>query len=76
MKIRYTLHVLERVRQRGISREEVESCLRSPGRIVRGRVSRCVKRLNNKALVVIFRVENDAIIVITAYRTSKLQKYL
>lgn len=54
----------------------MRAALRSPDKMIRGRVSRCVKRLNNKALVVIFGVENDAIIVITAYRTSKLQKYL
>ncbi len=30
MKIRYTLHAVERMKQRGISREEVEDCLSNP----------------------------------------------
>ena len=76
MKIRYTLHALERMRQRGIGREDVEACLKGPDRIIEDKESKCVKKLDNKVLVVVYRVEAGAIIVITAYRTSKLHKYL
>ena len=76
MKIRYTLHAIERMRQRGISREEVKVCLNNPDKIIEGKESKCVKKLNNKALIVVYRMEADAIIVITAYRTSKLHRYL
>ena len=76
MKIRYTLHAIERMKQRGISREEIETCLNNPDKIIEGKESKCVKKLGDKALIVIYRMEADTIIVITAYRTSKMHKYL
>lgn len=76
MKARYTLHALERIRQRGISREEVEACLNNPDKIIENNETKCIKKLGNKALIVVYRMEAGAIIVITAYRTSKLHKYL
>ncbi|MCE4613890.1 MAG: DUF4258 domain-containing protein [Desulfurococcales archaeon] len=74
--MRYTLHAIERMRQRGISREEVKACLDSPDKIIEDKESKCVKKLNDKALIVVYRIEADAVIVITACRTSKLHKYL
>lgn len=57
MRIRYTLHALERVRQRKIDRSLVEDCLMHPDKIISGndvyRVHRCVKRINDKVIVVI-----------------------
>ena len=76
MKIRYTLHAIERIRQRGISRKEIETCLNNPNKVIEDKESRCIKKLNDKVLIVVYRMEADAIIVITAYRTSKLHKYL
>ena len=35
MKTRYTIHALERMRRRGISREEVEACITNPDKILR-----------------------------------------
>ena len=76
MKIRYTLHAIKRLRQRGISREKVEACLNHPDKTIRDKESKFVKKLNDKALTVVYRMETDSIIVITAYYTSKLHKYI
>jgi len=76
LKKRYTFHAMERMRQRGRSREEVEACLDDPDRIIEDEEYKCVKKLNDKALIVVYRMEADAITVITAYYTSKLYKYL
>jgi len=79
LKIHYTLHAIERMGQRGISREEVETRLNNPDRIIEDKESKCVKRLNGKVPIVAYRVEAKAITVITvitAYRASKLHKYL
>jgi len=76
LKKRYTFHAMERMRQRGICREEVEACLDDPSRIIEDKESKRVKKLNDKALIVVYGMEADAITVITAYYTSKLYKYL
>ncbi|MEB3755899.1 MAG: DUF4258 domain-containing protein [Desulfurococcales archaeon] len=80
MKIHYTFHAIERMRQRDINREEIETCLNNPDKTIEDKefkcINKCIKRLNDKALVVVYRMETDTIIVITAYRTSKLYKYL
>ena len=77
MNIIYTFHALERMRQRGISKELVELCLKNPDKReeLEG-VYRCVKKINNKVVVVIYRQESGMIIVITTYLSSKLHKYL
>ncbi|GEM_PF-1654683 len=70
-RIRYTLHALERMAQRGISREEVEKCIRSPDGLIRGEVVRALKDMGVKVLVVVYRVEDERILVITAFKSSK-----
>ena len=77
MIIRYTLHALERMKQRGIDKELVYDCLRNPDKEEKiDDFLRCVKKLNDKALVVIYELVNEISIVITAYITSKTNKYL
>ncbi|HHC19454.1 MAG: DUF4258 domain-containing protein [Thermoprotei archaeon] len=60
MNIIYTFHALERMRQRGISKELVELRLQSPDKReeLEG-VYRCVKKINNKVVVVVYRQETE-----------------
>ena len=45
MKIRYTLHALERIKQRGIYKELVEECLENPDRTqLKEDTNRCIKK--------------------------------
>jgi len=76
LRIRYTLHAVERMKQRGISLKDSENCLNNPEKIIEGRESKCIKKQDDKVLVVVFRREGGVVIVITAYYTSKLYKYL
>jgi len=77
VRIRYTLHALERMRQRGIEKKLVEQCLGAPDKDEEIEdVRRCVKRLGDRVLVVIYKPVNDTLIVITAYMTTKVYKYL
>ncbi len=77
MKIHYTLHALERMRQRGIRKDLVEQCVRESDRDERlDDVRRCIKRLDGKVLVVIYRRDSDTIIIVTAFTSSKVHKYL
>ncbi len=77
MKIHYTLHALERMKQRGIDRELVESCLEKPDKVDKlNNVYRCVKRISEKVLVVVYRRTRDTTLVITTFISSRIRKYL
>ncbi len=77
-KIRLTLHALERMKQRGITRKDVFMCLNSPDKSFEDdELRKCVKKVNNnKAFVIVYRVNaNGEVIIITAFKTSKVRKY-
>jgi len=77
VKIHYTLHALERIRQRGIEKSLIEQCLNNPDKDEEiEEMHRCLKRIGNKVLVVIYRNVDDTLVIITAYMTSKVHKYL
>lgn len=76
--IRYTIHAIRRLQERGISKDDVEECLYKPDRDVplKWGARRCIKIKGRYALVVIYKVDNKDIIVVTAFLTSKIDKYL
>jgi len=77
MKIRYILHALERMKQRGIDKEVIKECFKHPDKDEKlNDIYRCVKRINSKVLVIIYRIRSNTILVITAFVSSKLHKYL
>jgi hypothetical protein len=77
LRIRFTLHALERMRQRGIGKELVEECIRNPDRDEElEHASRCVKKLNNEILVVIYRKHSNSTMIITAFKSTKIHKYI
>jgi len=71
------MHALERIKSRKISFNLVSRCIDSPDRsIVEGKINKNVMRINSKVLVVAFRKEDDMVIVVTAYVSTKIEKYL
>ncbi len=77
MKIRYTLHALERIKQRGIDKELIEECLENPDRTqLKEDTYRCIKKTNGRVFVVIYRKNDNIILVITAFVSTKTHKYL
>ncbi|MEM0053447.1 MAG: DUF4258 domain-containing protein [Nitrososphaeria archaeon] len=77
MTIIFTTHALERMKQRKISKEEVITCIMNSDKLEKiGEITKAVKRANDKVLVVYCRYENEDIVVITAYKSSRAQKYL
>jgi len=65
------------MRERGITKEEVTTCLRSPDKeLAMNSEKKAIKRLNNKAIVIVYREIQDSITTITTYVTSKIYKYL
>ena len=77
MKIRYTFHALERMKQRGIDKAFVVKCLVEPDKLDSlDKAYRCIKRIDGKVLIVVYREMHNAILVITAFVSSKVRKYL
>jgi hypothetical protein len=73
----FTMHALERMKHRKISRDEVLSCLRNPDRASKlNDIYRAVKREDGRVLVVIYRRSDNESVVITVYRSSKKSKYI
>lgn len=61
---------------RNISRKMIEECLNKPDKVVLGEELLAVKKIDDKALVVVFKKENNDNVVITVFITSKIHKYL
>ncbi len=65
------------MKQRKISGEVVEMSFANPEKIEdRANESILIKKLETKLLVVVFRKTDDVIFIITAYTTSKIDRYL
>ncbi len=71
-------HALERIKERGIPEGLVIEALTHPDEAVDGYFGRKVaqKAIDGKLIRVIYEEHGDKIIVITAYITSKVDKYL
>ena len=77
MKIIYTIHALKRLRERKFSKNIIKECIENPLKIIsEDNIKRVIKKLNDKLLIVVYRIENGTFIIITAYTTSKVEKYL
>lgn len=77
MKIVYTNHAIENIKERRIKREIIEKTIRSPDEIVIGKKGRKIahKIINGKLLRVIYEPKEKAYILVTAYYT-KLGRYI
>ena len=76
MKIRYTKHVLRRMRERKISKGQVALALREPDQLYRDLDLQVAERKTDRGNIirVYFRKENGVetvILVITVYRTKR-----
>jgi len=77
LHIRYSLHALERMRQRGIGGNVVELCITAPDRDEPlDDLCGCVKKLDGRVLIVIYKKLYNEILVVTAYISTKIRKYL
>ncbi len=69
MRFKYTKHSQKRIRQRGLIAELVEETVAHPDRRERSYGERrlAYKRFHDRILTVVYRVENETIVLITAY---------
>jgi hypothetical protein len=84
MVIRWTRHALEALAEREVDREEVERALRGPTPTIPGLGNRTVhlRKYHDRALdqemllCVVTEEQADEIVIVTIYKTSKIEKYL
>ncbi len=77
MKVTFIPHALDRMKKRGITEKMVLETLKDPEKVVEGYGGRKIaqKMLDDKLLRVIYEEKEDKLEVITAYLTSKVDKY-
>lgn len=77
MVIKFTKHALKQIRLRKITKNEVFSTLNTPDKLSQDKFGNFIaqKRFKNYLLRVFYLHEEDTKLVITAYKTSKLDKY-
>ncbi len=77
MLIKFTKHALERMKIRGITKEEIVDTINNPEKEVNDSFGNIIAhKVKKKYLLrVFFYNEENSKIVITAYKTSKIDKY-
>lgn len=77
MKLTFSQHALQRLRERGLSRKEVIHAVRRPDKIGRKGSTWVAAKLrrNNHVLIIVY-TETDSLHIITVIDTSKVDKYL
>ena len=74
-KFVYTKHAEERIKMRNIKKKDVEQCIINMETVEkRNEVTIAQKTINEKILRVVYRIEDNAYIIITAYLTTR-KKY-
>ncbi|MHA1522656.1 MAG: DUF4258 domain-containing protein [Promethearchaeota archaeon] len=78
MPIIYTKHALSRMKIRNISSLQVEQTVNEANQINLDNFGNNIaqKQYGSYLIRVIFKVENKNKLIITAYRTSKIERYL
>ena len=77
MPISFTKHALERMRIRGITKEEIIDTINNPKKELNDSFGNVIAhKVKKKYLLrVFYNIKEDSKIVITAYKTSKIDKY-
>lgn len=77
-KVIFVQHALDRMKERSITEKQVRSTLNHPDIIdCRNEKRKIAQRLiEGRPLRVIYEEEDDAIIVVSAYCTSRVNKYI
>ena len=78
MVIKYTKHALQRIAARNIKRDEIILAVNQPDDIVYDETGTVIaqKRIGDLLLRVFYYEEEGSKIIITGYKTSKIEKYL
>jgi hypothetical protein len=75
-QIIFIQHAADRLKERGISEDLVKETIRNPGKIDLKHERKIVQKLIDGMLLRVIYEEEEAIVVISAYRTSQVDRYL
>jgi hypothetical protein len=78
MPIKFTKHALQRMKVRNISKDDIIEAINNPDNELNdsfgNKIAHKVK--NNYLLRIFYYLEGNSKIIITAYKTSKIDKYI
>jgi len=61
---------IKKVKRKKILQNTIKECIENPLKIIsEDNIKRVIKKLNDKLLIVVYKIENETFIVITAYTT-------
>ncbi len=82
MKIQFSDHALERMNSRGITKDQIEESINKPDEKFHNQVGMIIHKIQidhesqEKCLLrVFYKEDEDRIVIISAYKTSKIKKY-
>lgn len=78
MPIKFTKHALQRIKSRNISKDDILDTINYPKSLKKNSHENFIaQKIKGKHLLrVFYLIEGNAKVVITAYKTSKVDKYL
>ena len=78
MLIKFTKHALERMKIRSITKEEIIDAISNPEKEINDSFGNIIAhKMKKKYLLrVFYYIKEDSKIIITAYKTSKMDKYI
>ncbi len=82
MRIQFSDHALERMRSRNLTTDQIKNAIKNPDEHFHNQIGKVVHKIQNDdesqekyLLRIFYKEEEDRIIIISAYRTSKIEKY-
>jgi hypothetical protein len=79
MEVQFSRHALEKIRRRNVKVSDVYTALRFPDNVyedLEHGTLVAVKRINTRSVVLVYRIEDEVVKVITLYYTTKLDRLL
>lgn len=73
----YSIHSAKRIKERDISKKEIEDAVSNPDRLIRvDDLKKAIKQIGDRVVIVIFKEINGIPFIITAYKSSDVSRYL
>ena len=73
----YSIHSAKRIKERDISKKEIEDAVSNPDRLIHvDDLKKAIKQIGDRVVIVIFKEINGIPFIITAYKSSDVSRYL